>query len=166
MRTSRWPSTCSWACTSQAPESRTSGTSAPTTTSITPWPGSSPQAVPPSTTPSGGTPSSSRHCHAHFTEVCSASYEYYGLAIVSLSKNCYDIIKSHMPNIISTFKILPDIVLFPAEGDPDNLSAAGVDGDPSQPSVWSDSFDEVYKPFELTDFDSLFSKNIPRTSEM
>ena len=28
-----------------------------------------------------------------------------------------------------------------------------------------DSFDEVYKPFELTDFDSFFNRNITRTSE-
>ena len=28
-----------------------------------------------------------------------------------------------------------------------------------------DSFDEVYKPLELTDFDSLFGRNLTRTSE-
>ena len=28
-----------------------------------------------------------------------------------------------------------------------------------------DSFDEVYKPLELTDFDGLFSRNITRTPE-
>lgn len=28
-----------------------------------------------------------------------------------------------------------------------------------------ESFDEVYKPLELTDFDGLFSKNITRTPE-
>jgi len=34
-----------------------------------------------------------------------------------------------------------------------------------QPSLALDSFDEVYKPLELTDFDGLFSRNIARTSE-
>ena len=34
-----------------------------------------------------------------------------------------------------------------------------------RPSSALDSFDEVYKPLELTDFDGLFSRNITRTSE-
>lgn len=54
----------------------------------------------------------------------------------------------------------------PAEGDPENMSAAGATGSSTHSSMQSNSFDEVYKPFELTDFDSLFSKNIPRTSDM
>ena len=50
--------------------------------------------------------------------------------------------------------------------DPDNMSAAGVAGSTIIGSANSDSFYEVYKPFELTEFDSLFSKNIARTSEL
>jgi hypothetical protein len=46
--------------------------------------------------------------------------------------------------------------------DPASYSAASS----SSSATRSTSFDEVYKPLELTDFDSLFSKNIARTSDM
>ena len=50
--------------------------------------------------------------------------------------------------------------------DPASCSAASSSTSDGSPKPNSDSFDEVYKPLELTDFDTLFSKNIARTSEM
>ena len=55
------------------------------------------------------------------------------------------------------------------KNDPASYSAASSSSSDSGTkfvATHSDSFDEVYKPLELTDFDSLFSKNIARTSEM
>ena len=54
-----------------------------------------------------------------------------------------------------------------AAGDPEGQCAAcAVESEEENSSkVKRDSFDEVYKPQELTDFDSLFNRNITRTSE-
>ena len=58
-------------------------------------------------------------------------------------------------------------MLFPGEGDlKDQHAANAVESQEQDGSkVKQDSFDEVYKPQELTDFDSLFNRNITRTSE-
>lgn len=59
------------------------------------------------------------------------------------------------------------VILCVGQDDPASYSAASSSSSTgTTKAVHSDSFDEVYKPFELTDFDSLFSKNIARTSEM
>jgi hypothetical protein len=57
--------------------------------------------------------------------------------------------------------------LFPAESDPEDHNAASAveSQEEAGAKVKQDSFDEVYKPQELTDFDSLFNRNITRTSE-
>lgn len=53
--------------------------------------------------------------------------------------------------------------LYRGQGDPSSQSAASVAG--IRGAAATDSFDEVYKPLELTDFDSLFSRNLARTGE-
>ena len=58
------------------------------------------------------------------------------------------------------------IIVISADGDPKGQSAAcAVEYDEHGPNDKQDSFDEVYKPQELTEFDSLFNRNITRTSE-
>ena len=52
--------------------------------------------------------------------------------------------------------------LYHSREEPESRSAASVAGKNLHPS---DSFDEVYKPTELTDFDSLFGRNLTRTAE-
>ena len=59
------------------------------------------------------------------------------------------------------------ISLVPAAGDPKGQSASCAieycdDDEPKKEK--EDSFDEVYKPQELTDFDSLFNRNITRST--
>ena len=53
--------------------------------------------------------------------------------------------------------------LYHSRGEPESRSAASVGGSTDLGPV--DSFDEVYKPSELTDFDSLFGRNLARTTE-
>lgn len=58
------------------------------------------------------------------------------------------------------------MLFFSAADDPEGQSAAcAVESQEHNPKVKQDSFDEVYKPQELTDFDSLFNRNITRTTE-
>ena len=53
-----------------------------------------------------------------------------------------------------------------AADDPKGMCAAcAVDCQEDDKKEKQDSFDEVYKPQELTDFDSLFNRNITRTTE-
>lgn len=54
--------------------------------------------------------------------------------------------------------------LYRGHGDPASQSAASVAGSRDISAI--DSFDEVYKPLELTDFDSLFGRNLARTAEL
>lgn len=55
----------------------------------------------------------------------------------------------------------PHFVLLLTVDDEDEEAEEG--GEDS--NLGLDSFDEVYKPLELTDFDGLFSRNITRTPE-
>ena len=58
------------------------------------------------------------------------------------------------------------IPLYRGHGDPVSQSAASVAGiEAPSTMIPIDSFDEVYKPLELTDFDSLFGRNLARTAE-
>ena len=56
---------------------------------------------------------------------------------------------------------IPHFVLLLTVDDEDEEAEEG--GQDS--NLGPDSFDEVYKPLELTDFDGLFSRNITRTPE-
>ena len=61
------------------------------------------------------------------------------------------------------WKIISYVHNISATGDTEDHCAVESGG--QSPKVKQDSFDEVYKPQELTDFDSLFNRNITRTSE-
>ena len=63
-------------------------------------------------------------------------------------------------------KISIKCVFSSAESDPEGQhEERTVESLDQSSKVKQDSFDEVYKPQELTDFDSLFNRNISRTSE-
>lgn len=53
--------------------------------------------------------------------------------------------------------------LYHSRGEPESKSAASAYESKTLYPV--DSFDEVYKPLELTDFDALFARNLTRTPE-
>ena len=58
--------------------------------------------------------------------------------------------------------ILP-LPLYRSETDPESCNAASSSAREEKTNL--DSFNEVYKPLELSDFDALFARNITRTAE-